>query len=161
MGKGQPLNLVELVRAANRSAHLGVSTTPSHFSHWVGDGVGASRPTAHPWEGSEGKKGEVMHAESSGCLVWVDEGIDDAPSPVDVSGGTVRVRIRQIGTETILKTITTTITDATNGKVAMTFPSDTFPAAGVYEAEVEFTKSNNDIQTVVDLIKFNVREDFD
>ena len=91
----------------------------------------------------------------------LDQEDSDTFAPVDVSGGTVRVRIRQIGTETILKTITTTITDATNGKVAMTFPSATFPAAGVYEAEVEFTKSNNDVQTVVDLIKFNVREDFD
>ena len=91
----------------------------------------------------------------------LDQEDSDTFATVDVSGGTVRVRIRQIGTETILKTITTTITDATNGKVAMTFPSDTFPAAGVYEAEVEFTKSNNDVQTVVDLIKFNVREDFD
>ena len=43
----------------------------------------------------------------------------------------------------------------------MTFPADTFPAAGAYEAEIEFTKSNGDIQTVVDLIKFNVRDDFD
>ena len=43
----------------------------------------------------------------------------------------------------------------------MVFPSDTFPAAGLYEAEVELTKSSGDIQTVVDLIKFNVREDFD
>jgi hypothetical protein len=46
-------------------------------------------------------------------------------------------------------------------KDSNTFPSDTFPDAGAYEAEVEFTKSNGDIQTVVDLIKFNVRDDFD
>nr|BAR25717.1 hypothetical protein [uncultured Mediterranean phage uvMED]BAR25760.1 hypothetical protein [uncultured Mediterranean phage uvMED] len=94
--------------------------------------------------------GQVLNQEDS-----------DTFAAVDVSGGVVKARIREIGTTTILKTITTTITDATNGKVAMTFPADTFPAAGAYEAEIEFTKSNGDIQTVVDLIKFNVRDDFD
>ena len=40
----------------------------------------------------------------------LDQEDSDTFAPVDISGGTVRVRIRQIGTETILKTITTTIT---------------------------------------------------
>ena len=82
-------------------------------------------------------------------------------APIDVSGGTVRIRVREIGETTILKTITASITDATAGKVAMLFPSDTFPAAGIFEAEVEFTKSDGNIQTVNDLIKLNVRDDFD
>ena len=43
----------------------------------------------------------------------------------------------------------------------MVFPSDTFSAAGLYEGEVEFTKSDGNIQTVNDLIKFTVRDDFD
>ena len=91
----------------------------------------------------------------------LDQENSDTFAPVDVSGGTVRIRIRQIGETTILKTIVATITNATAGTVTMTFPSDTFPDAGAYEAEVEFTKSNGDNQTVVDLIKFNVRDDFD
>jgi hypothetical protein len=85
----------------------------------------------------------------------------DTFAPVDITGGTVRVRIRQIGETTILKTITATITDASSGKVTMLFPSDTFSEAGVYEAEVEFTKSDGNIQTVNDLIKLSVRDDFD
>jgi len=85
----------------------------------------------------------------------------DTFAPVDITGGTVRVRIRQIGETTILKTITATITDASGGKVTMLFPSDTFSEAGVYEAEVEFTKSDGNIQTVNDLIKLSVRDDFD
>ncbi len=82
-------------------------------------------------------------------------------APIDVTGGTVRVRVREIGETTILKTITTSITDASAGKVAMLFPTDTFPSAGIYEAEVEFTKSDGNIQTVNDLIKLSVRDDFD
>jgi len=85
----------------------------------------------------------------------------DTFAPVDITGGTVRVRIRQIGETAILKTITATITDASSGKVTMLFPSDTFSEAGVYEAEVEFTKSDGNIQTVNDLIKLSVRDDFD
>ena len=85
----------------------------------------------------------------------------DTFAPINIAGGTVRVRVREIGETTILKTITASITDASNGKVAMLFPSDTFPDAGVYEAEVEFTKSDGNIQTVNDLIKLSVRDDFD
>lgn len=80
---------------------------------------------------------------------------------IDITGGTVRVRIREIGTTTVLKTVTCTITDATNGVCTMLFPSDTFSAAGLYEGEVELTKADSNIQTVNDLIKFTVRDDFD
>ena len=82
-------------------------------------------------------------------------------APIDVTGGTVRVRIRQIGSTTILKTVVTTITSAEDGKVSMLFPADTFDEAGFFEAEVEFTTSGGNIQTVNDLIKLNVRDDFD
>ena len=82
-------------------------------------------------------------------------------APIDITGGTVRVRIREIGTTTVLKTVSCTITDATNGVCTMLFPSDTLSAAGLYEGEVELTKADSNIQTVNDLIKFTVRDDFD
>ena len=43
----------------------------------------------------------------------------------------------------------------------MAFTSSTFAEAGFYEGEIEITKSDGNIQTVNDLIKFNVRDDFD
>lgn len=83
-------------------------------------------------------------------------------SPIDITGGTVRVRIREIGTTTVLKTVLCTLTDASNGVCVMLFPGDTFTSAGLYEGEVEFTKADTtSIQTVNDLIKFTVRDDFD
>ena len=91
----------------------------------------------------------------------LDQEDSDTFAPIDVTGGTVRVRVRQIGETTVLKTITASITDATGGKVAMLFPADTFPEPGFYEAEVEFTKADGNIQTVNDLIKLSVRDDFD
>ena len=46
----------------------------------------------------------------------------DTFAPINITGGTVRVRVREIGETTILKTITASITDASGGKVAMLFP---------------------------------------
>jgi hypothetical protein len=82
-------------------------------------------------------------------------------APIDITSGTVKVRIRQIGTTTVLQTVTCTITNASNGICTMLFPSNTFSSAGLYEGEVEFTKSDGNIQTVNELIKFTVRDDFD
>ena len=82
-------------------------------------------------------------------------------APIDLSNGTVRFRIREVGQTTVLQTITASITDATGGECALTFPTGTWTAAGTYEGELEFTKSNGQIQTVQDLVKFKVRDDFD
>ena len=82
-------------------------------------------------------------------------------APIDLSSGTVRFRIREVGQTTVLQTITASITDATGGECALTFPTGTWTAAGTYEGELEFTKSNGQIQTVQDLVKFKVRDDFD
>ena len=46
-------------------------------------------------------------------------------------------------------------------KAATVFPSDTFAEPGVYEGEIEITFSGGGVQTLFDLIKFNVRGDFD
>ncbi len=81
---------------------------------------------------------------------------------IDITGGTVRVRIREIGTTTVLQTVTCTIVaPGSNGTVNMLFPASTFTSAGLYEGEVELTKADTNIQTVQDLIKFTVRDDFD
>lgn len=82
-------------------------------------------------------------------------------APINITGGTVRIRIRKMGSTTILKTIVASITDASAGKVSMLFPADTFSEAGFFEAEVEYTTSGGNIQTVNDLIKLSVRDDFD
>lgn len=91
----------------------------------------------------------------------LDENNSDTWAPIVLTGATVRMRIRTVGSTTVLKTLTMTITDATNGKAATTFPADTFAESGVYEGEVEVTFSGGGVQTLYDLIKFNVRSDFD
>lgn len=90
----------------------------------------------------------------------LDEGDPATFAPLDLSNGSVRMRIRQVGQTELIDTILGTITDADNGKVTFLFTSDTLDNTGVLEGEVEFTDSNSRTQTVVDLIKFKVRSQF-
>ena len=82
-------------------------------------------------------------------------------APINVSGGTVKLRIRELGSTTVKSTLTCTVTDGTNGKVATNFPTGTLDTAGTFEGEIEITFSNGGRQTVYDLIKLKVRSDFD
>ena len=79
---------------------------------------------------------------------------------LNLSGGSVRMRVRQVGQTTLIATLIGTITDAAAGKVTFVFDSDTLNSTGVLEGEIEFTDSGSRTQTVVDLIKFKVRSQF-
>ena len=82
---------------------------------------------------------------------------------VNLSGGSVKLRIRKVGSAVITKTIAATlVSNGTNGQCAITFPTGTWTEAGTFEGELEYTKAGSGgIQTVQDLVKFKVREDFD
>jgi len=82
-------------------------------------------------------------------------------APVNLTGGTVKLRIREVGKTTITSTITATISAPSAGTCTLIFPSSTWTASGTYEGEIEFTKSDGNIQTVQDFVKFKVRDDFD
>jgi hypothetical protein len=80
---------------------------------------------------------------------------------IDLTGGTVKLRIRELGTTTVDATITATISAPSTGTCTLIFPSGTWTTAGTYEGEIEYTKSDGNIQTVQDFVKFKVRDDFD
>ena len=82
-------------------------------------------------------------------------------APINVSGGSVKLRLRELGSTTVKSTLVCTITDGTAGKVVTGFPSGTLDTAGTFEGEIEITFSSGGIQTVYDLIKLKVRSDFD
>ena len=82
-------------------------------------------------------------------------------APIDVSGATVRLRLRELGSTTVKSTLTCSITDASAGKVATDFPAGTLVAEGTFEGEIEITFASGGIQTVYDLLKLQVRSDFD
>lgn len=82
--------------------------------------------------------------------------------PIDLSNATVRLRIREVGSTTVKDTLTmTVVSPATDGKATTNFPVGTLDTAGVFEAEVEISYSNGGKQTVNDLLKLKIRDDFD
>lgn len=91
----------------------------------------------------------------------LDENDDTTWAAINLTGATVRLRIREVGSSTVKSTLLCSVTDATGGKVATDFPTGTLDTAGVFEGEIEITFSDGGIQTVYDLLKLNVRGDFD
>lgn len=91
----------------------------------------------------------------------LDPNDDETWGPINVTGATVKLRLREIGSATVKSTLTCTVTDGSNGKVATNFPAGTLDTAGTFEGELEITFQSGGVQTVNDLIKFKVRSDFD
>ena len=81
-------------------------------------------------------------------------------APINLTGATVRLRIREVGSTTVKSTLTMAITSATTGEVETDFPTGTLDTAGVFEAEIEATFVDNSVQSVHELIKLKVREAF-
>lgn len=96
---------------------------------------------------------------ASGQVLDVDD--SSTWSPIDLTGATVKLRIRELGNTTVKNTLTCTAFDLLGGKVMTNFPSGTLDAAGTFEGEIEITFANGGIQTIYDLIKLKVRADFD
>ena len=91
----------------------------------------------------------------------LDANNSDTWAAINLTGATVRLRLRELGSSTITDTRSMTVTSASQGKCATNFTTNSFPSAGTYEGEVEMTTSSGGVQTVYDLLKFKVRDDFD
>lgn len=79
---------------------------------------------------------------------------------VNLTGCTVRLRIREIGGSSVKSTLVGNNTDAVNGDVVFLFDATALDTAGVFEGEIEYTSQNGSVQTVYELIKLQVREQF-
>lgn len=82
---------------------------------------------------------------------------------IALTGATVRLKFRQVGATDLTATVTGTITDAANGQVVFypaSAPAMLAGVAGDYEGEIEITFADTTVQTVYDVLKFKVREDF-
>jgi hypothetical protein len=84
-------------------------------------------------------------------------------SPIGIEGATVRLKFRESGADQLTATVIGVVTDPVNGQVVF-YPSSAPEmlqnSAGDYEGEIEITFQDGTIQTVFDLLKFRVREDF-
>ena len=88
---------------------------------------------------------------------------DTTGAAINVTGATVRLKFRAAGAETLTATVVGSVTDGLNGQVAFypaTAPEMLAGEPGDYEGEIEITFSDSQIQTVYDLLKFKIRQDF-
>lgn len=79
---------------------------------------------------------------------------------VNLTGSTVRLRVREIGADTVKSTLIGNNVAPEAGEVVFLFDSTTLDTAGTFEGEIEYTAQNGAIQTVYELIKLQVREQF-
>ena len=82
---------------------------------------------------------------------------------LNITGATVVLKFRPAGSTTLQATVTGTVTSGSTGQVVF-YPASA-PAmltgdAGDYEGEIEITFADGQVQTVYDLLKFKIREDF-
>ena len=91
----------------------------------------------------------------------LDANNSDTWAPIDVTGASVKLRLRALGSTSVKATLTCTVTNGVAGQVVTDFPVGTLDTAGTYEGEVETTFASGGVQTVYDLIKLKVRSDFD
>lgn len=88
---------------------------------------------------------------------------DTTGLPLVISGATVVLFFRAAGATTLQATVPGTVTDGANGVVVFypaSAPVMLEGAAGDYEGEIQITFADGQIQTVYDVLKFRVREDF-
>lgn len=88
---------------------------------------------------------------------------ENTGAPIALTGATVRLKFRAAGDTALTATVTGAVTDGPNGQVAFypaSAPEMLQGAAGDYEGEIEITFADSTVQTVYDLLKFKVREDF-
>jgi hypothetical protein len=92
----------------------------------------------------------------------LDPDDDTTWAPIDLSDATVRIKMRALGEETISSTILAARqVPYTEGKVFFQFTDGALDVdEGVYEAEIEITYTSGSVQTVYDLLRFNVRAQF-
>lgn len=88
---------------------------------------------------------------------------DTTGLPLGITGATVRLKFRAAGATTLTATVTGSVTDGPNGEVVFypaSAPEMLQGEPGDYEGEIEITFADTTVQTVYDLLKFKVREDF-
>lgn len=88
---------------------------------------------------------------------------ENTGAAVGLSGATVRLKFRPVGSLTLTGTLTGTVTDPSAGQVQFNWSDDPAILAGLpgdYEGEIEITFADNTIQTVFQPLKFKMREDF-
>jgi hypothetical protein len=86
----------------------------------------------------------------------------DTGLPVDCSTSTVVLKFRKRGTKIILFNLTGEIAAGSpTNEITFSFANNLINLApGLYEGEIEVTDNTSNIESVYEVLKFQVREDF-
>ncbi len=84
----------------------------------------------------------------------VDQATGEA---LDLTGATVRLRIKEVSATTEKVALTCVAVDLANGIVSTNFPSGVLDTAGTFEGEFEITYPSGGVQTMFDKVKLVVR----
>ena len=80
---------------------------------------------------------------------------------IDLTDCIVKMRFRQAGGDVVLDTLDGNVTQPLLGKVVFLWNLNTLDVEpGDYEGEIEITFPSLEVQTVYELLKFRVRQDF-
>jgi len=92
-------------------------------------------------------------------LTFTDE---DTGTATDLTGATVKLHFRAAGEDTVLFSKTLTISSPYTAGIAIVVWStgDLDQDAGAYQGEVEVVRSSGVRETLYDILKFKIREDF-
>lgn len=85
----------------------------------------------------------------------------DSWDPIDLTDCAVRLRLRRVGSTEVLSTLTCTVDNPSAGTCITDFSGGGLDQAGIVEGEIEVTFPTGGKQTVYDLIRIRIREDFD
>jgi hypothetical protein len=88
---------------------------------------------------------------------------DTTNAPIDITGATVLLKFRQAGAEVLQATVAGAVTDGPAGEVVFypaSAPEMLQGEPGDYQGEIEITFPDGQIQTVFDLLRFGIRQDF-
>jgi hypothetical protein len=81
--------------------------------------------------------------------------------PINITGAVPRMYFRAAGSSETLSTLTGVVLDGPAGKTVFSWgPTTLNVPPGDYQGELELTFSTGDRQSVYDIVKFKVREDF-
>ena len=91
----------------------------------------------------------------------LDEDDSSTWAIIDITGYSIELKFRALGSSTVLFTEALGITSAAGGTCYMIWPADSLDvAAGMYEGELQLTDGSGKVQTVYDKLKFKIREQF-
>jgi len=81
--------------------------------------------------------------------------------PINVTGSTVLLKFRALGSNILTDTITADVTDGAAGKITFNWSNTSLSGPpGPYEGEVEITFADGKVQTLPKPLRFSMRAQF-